>query len=337
MKARIIVAGLLSLPVLALATPEAKLPVPPSGWDAVSSVPHGEVKKNITYKTQSQGDQLYSIYLPPGYSTATKYPVLYLLHGHTDDQTTWTNNSKGRAHNIMDNLIAQKKAVPMVIVMPDGAMGSNSDFGAFGKLDAPLTKDLIPHIEATYSVSKEPIDRAIGGLSMGGGQTLRIGYGNPALFSWIGAFAAATDTDPRSTIKDLAAVKKNIRFSFLGVGANDGFASGTRTFHTYMDQNGIDPHMVQFEIGEGHSWTCFNRCLYNFAPRIFTASPTGIRLAVEGKYGKAPHTSLRFESGRLVVKREGATGNGAPARYFFDGKAFTRGGVSSIAEIPYLP
>jgi enterochelin esterase-like enzyme len=337
MFAKLFAAGLISLPVLSFSSPEAKLPVPPSGWDAAGSVPHGEVKKNISYKTQSQGNQLYTIYLPPGYSTAKKYPVLYLLHGLTDDQTTWTNGSKGKAHNIMDNLIAQNKAVPMVIVMPDGAMGDNGDFGAFGKLDAPLTKDLIPLIEATYSVSKEPVDRAIGGLSMGGGQTLRIGFGNPNLFYWIGAFAAATDTDAKSTIKDLATVKKNVRFTYLSVGSNDGLKTGTANFHNYMDQNSIDPHMLQYEVGEGHSWTCFNRSLYNYSQRIFTGSSTAVKLAVEGRNGKAPKTTLVFQSGRLTVQREDLSGSGSSVRYFLNGRSATIREMASLPEISPLP
>jgi enterochelin esterase-like enzyme len=89
--------------------------------------------------------------------------VLYLHHGITVDQTTRTNQSKGRAHHNMDNLYAQNKAVPMVIVMVDGAMGDQGDFNAFAKFEDVLLQDLIPHIEAAYSVSTDPLERAIGG------------------------------------------------------------------------------------------------------------------------------------------------------------------------------
>lgn len=319
MNARILAAGLIAVPALIFATPELKLPVPPSGWDAMGSVPHGEVKKNISYKTTSQGNQVYSIYLPPGYSTAKKYPVLYLLHGLTDDQTTWTNGSKGKANNIIDNLIAQNKVVPMVIVMPDGAMGDNGDFGAFGKLDDPLIKDLIPLVESTYSVSTAPIDRAIGGLSMGGGQTLRIGFGHVNMFSWIGAFAAATDTDPTKTIKDVAEVKKNVKFIWLSVGSNDGLKTGTAKFHDYLDANSINPHALQYEVGEGHSWTCFNRSLYNYSQRIFTGAATGIEFKLDARNGKAPKTALVYQSGRLTVQRQGTSAFEPSVRYFLDG------------------
>lgn len=336
MNARLLAAGLLSLPALAFSTPEAKLPVPPSGWDASSSVPHGEVKKNISYQTQSNGSQLYSIYLPPGYSTAKKYPVLYLLHGLTDDQTTWTNNSKGRAHNILDNLIAQNKAVPMVVVTPDGAMGDNGNIGSFGSFGNPMTRDLVPHIEATYSVSKEPIDRAIGGLSMGGGQALKIGFGNTNLFYWIGAFAAATDTDGPRTVTNVAEAKKNVRFTYLACGANDGFKTGTDNFHKFMDQNSINPHMLQWEVGEGHSWTAFNRSLYHYSQRIFTTPSTGVELAVDGRNGKALQTTLLFQSGRLMVQRKGLSGSVSSVRYVLDGRSVTIRDRASLPEIPHL-
>ncbi|MEO6098200.1 MAG: alpha/beta hydrolase-fold protein [Fibrobacteria bacterium] len=332
---RLLAAGLLSLPIIALSTPEAKLPVPPAGWDAVGSVPHGMVQPSLSYKTQTQGNQLYSIYLPPGYSTEKKYPVVYLLHGLGDDQTTWTNGSKGNAHHIMDNLIAQNKAVPMVVVMPDGAMGVNSNMGNFGTFDAPLTKDLIPHIEATYSVSKEPIDRAICGLSMGGGQTLRIGFGNPDLFYWIGPIAPASNTS--GAVKDLALVKKNVRFTYLACGSADGLTkSGTQNFHDYMDQNNINPHMMQWEVGQGHSWTCFNRSFYNFSQRIFTGSSTGVKLAVDNKNGKVPQTTLLFQSGRLVVQRQDLSGTIPSARYFLDGRSVAIRDMASLPEIPNL-
>jgi enterochelin esterase-like enzyme len=328
---RILAAGLLSLPVFVFSGAELKLPVPPSGWDASSSVPHGQVKTNISYKTTGFGDQLYSIYLPPGYSTAKKYPVLYLFHGLTDDQTTWTNGSKGKANNIIDNLIAQNKVVPMVIVMPDGAMGDNGSTGNFAKLDDPLINNLIPLIESTYSVSTAPIDRAVGGLSMGGGQTLRIGFGHVNMFSWIGAFAAATDTDPAKTIKDVAEVKKNVKYIWLSVGSNDGLKTGTDKFHDYLDQNNINPHGLQHEIGEGHSWTCFNRSLYNYSQRIFTASSTGVKLAMDGRNGKAPKAALVFQSGRLMVQSRDPSG--PSARYFLDGRSVTMRDAASLPII----
>jgi enterochelin esterase-like enzyme len=334
---RLLAAGLLTLPCFAFSTQDAKLPVPPSGWDIEKPVPHGELKKSLSYQTRNNGSQVYSIHLPPGYSTAKKYPVLYLHHGLTDDQTSWTNQTKGRAHNIMDNLYSQNKATPMVVVMPDGSIGEQGDFNGFAKFEDVLIKDLIPHIEATYSVSTEPALRAIGGLSMGGGQTLNFGFKYYTMFNWIGAFASAPNTTAAgTTIKDPAAVKEHVKFTYLSCGSADGLIGNTNNYHKFLDDNNIAPHMYQVEQGEGHSWTAFNRSLYNYAQRIFTGIPTRVRLAVGGRNGKSPQTTLLFESGRLVAKRGGASGLGAPVRYFLDGKAVTLLGAIPITEIPIL-
>ena len=130
-------------PGLAVATENANLPVPPTGWDAVQNVPHGEVRQSLSYPTRNNGEQLYSIWLPPGYSADKKYPVLYMLHGLGDNQTTWINQSKGRANNILDNYLADKKIVPMIVVFPNGALGETGNMGNFGKFGEVLLNDLI--------------------------------------------------------------------------------------------------------------------------------------------------------------------------------------------------
>ncbi|MBN1127419.1 MAG: esterase family protein [Chitinispirillaceae bacterium] len=299
----ILFAGLCLIPCLVYSTDNANLPVPPAGYDALKDVPHGELKKNISYQTRNYGSQVYSIHLPPGYSTAKKYPVLYLHHGLTDDQTTWTNQTKGRAHNIMDNLYAQNKATPLILVMPDGAMGDQGDFNAYAKFEEVLLMDLIPHIEATYSVSTDPLQRAIGGLSMGGGQSLNFGFKNYTVFSWIGAFSSAPNTIAAgTTIKDPADVNKHVKFTFLSCGTNDGLLSNTKNYHAFLDQNNIGPHMYQLEQGEAHSWTAFNRSLYNYVQRIFTvtsevSSPCALKVKYENTQAKP-----MFQSGWFLVQ-----------------------------------
>lgn len=331
---RVLAAGILSLPLVVFSTEDARLPVPPTGWDVQKDVPHGELKRNLSYQTRNFGAQVYSIHLPPGYSTAKKYPVLYLHHGITDDQTTWTNNTKGRAHHIMDNLYAQQKAVPMVIVMVDGAMGDQGDFNAFAKFEDVLLRDLIPHIEATYSVSADPVNRAIGGLSMGGGQTVNFGFGNYKVFNWIGAFASAPNTIMAGmTIKDPADVKRYVKFTYLSCGTKDGLIANTTNYHKFLDDNNIVPHMYQLEQGEAHSWTCFNRSLYNYVQRIFTGVPTGVRLADPGRSGKTGQNALLLKSGRLILRRAGEPLPGGSARYFLNGKVFTIRGLASLPEI----
>lgn len=322
MHATLLAAGLLAFPLVAFSTEDASLPVPPTGWDALRDVPHGEIRRNISYQTRNFGAQLYSIHFPPGYSTAKKYPVLYLHHGITDDQTTWTNNTKGRAHHIMDNLYAQGKAVPMVLVMVDGAMGDQGDFNAFAKFEDVLLKDLIPHIEATYSVSTDPVHRAIGGLSMGGGQTVNFGFGNYKVFNWIGAFASAPNTiAAATTIKDPADVRRHVKFTYLSCGTRDGLISNTINYHKFLDDYDIVPHMYQLEQGEAHSWTSFNRSLYHYVQRIFTSPATGIHLADHGQRGVSGKNLLLFQSGRLILRRGDEPLTGGLTPFILNGRA----------------
>lgn len=257
------------------ATDEANLPAPPTGWDAVQDVPHGEVKQSLTYPTRNHGEQLYSIWFPPGYSTDKKYPVLYMLHGFTDDQTTWINQSKGRAHNILDNYLADGKIVPMLVVFPNGALGDSSNMQNFGKFDDVLLNDLIPHIDSTYSTLADPVDRAVGGWSMGGGQSLKFGLPHTDVFNWIGAFAPAAHHSPAQIIPDPSVIQEKVQFIYLGVGTNDGLKRSAEQYHKFFDENGIS-HVYQLEQGLGHDWNCCNRCFYNYVPSIFTGNSSRI-------------------------------------------------------------
>jgi enterochelin esterase-like enzyme len=335
---RLLAAGLLALPIIALSTENANLPVPPAGWKDVKSVPHGEIKRNVAYQTRNFAQQVYSIWLPPGYSTDIKYPVLYMHHGITDDQLTWMNTTKGRAHNILDNLLAEKKIVPMIVVFPDGAMGDNGDFNAFGKFEDVLLHDLIPHIEKTYPASTDPLLRAIGGLSMGGGQTYNFGLKNYTVFHWMGAFSGAPNTNkPADNIPDPEAIKKNMRFIYISVGTADGLKGNTDMYHKYFDEKGIT-HTFQYEQGEAHSWECFNRSFYHYIPNIFTGGvTTGITLSREGLNGKAPRTRLVFRSGRLMAQRVDAAESGVSGPFFLDGKAVPMRGAASHPEFSLLP
>ena len=132
---------------------QVNLPVPPSGYDQRrNSEPQGMVT-TVTYPTTSYGMRSARTYTPPGYSTATKYPVLYLHHGLGGDETSWTNGAS--AHIILDNLIADKLATPMVVVMPNNSMTTSDDFGGYGQYESVLIPNLVPYIEANYSVATE--------------------------------------------------------------------------------------------------------------------------------------------------------------------------------------
>src|SRR5262245_36177877 len=124
------------------------------------------------------------IYTAPGIDATAKAPVLYLLHGAGDDETGW--QKKGSADVILDNLYADKKLVPMVVVMPNGFANKGGGKGGAGAFEEDLLKDVIPYVEAGYPVKTDREGRAIAGLSMGGGQALRIGLRNLDQFAWVG-------------------------------------------------------------------------------------------------------------------------------------------------------
>jgi MYXO-CTERM domain-containing protein len=213
------------------------------------------------------------VYLPPGYSTATKYPVLYLHHGLQGTEAGWTDNNL-RAHIVVDNLIADGKAVPMIIVMPNNSMTTPGDFGGYGQYETILVPNLIPHIEATFSAATDQPNRAIAGLSMGGGISFNSGFKNINMFGHIGPFSAAPNTgSPTNNIADAAAVKQRVRTILITCGSTDGLIDNTRNYDEYFDQQNIT-HEFLVDPGQGHTTTVWKRSLYHFAQRIFK-DPTG--------------------------------------------------------------
>lgn len=267
----LVIATIVAHPAAAFA--QANLPVPPAGYDQRrSGVPQGAVS-SITYPTKTYGMRKARVYAPPGYTTAAKYPVVYLHHGLDGDETSWTNGAS--ANIIVDNLIADKLATPMIIVMPNNSMTTSSDFAGYGQYESVLVPDLIPYIEANYSVATDRLSRAIAGLSMGGGLTFNLGFSNINLFAWIGPFSAAPNTKPAAqTIRDPDAVRRDVKLIFIACGDADGLLSYSKGYHDYLTQQNI-PHMYQLEAGQGHNTTVWKRSFYNFAQRIFKESGGG--------------------------------------------------------------
>ena len=169
--------------------------VPGAAFMDTADVPHGAVAA-VTYHSKTVGKTRRAhVYTPPGYETGTdKYPVFYLLHGAGDSDDSWT--SVGRANDILDNLIAAKKAMPMIVVMPAGhdskfAFGRPvGDAAPAARFEDDFEKDLRPHIEKTYRVKTDRANRAIAGLSMGGAQTLNIFAAKPADYGAVGVFSS---------------------------------------------------------------------------------------------------------------------------------------------------
>src|SRR5262249_31811866 len=191
----------------------AKLADAPKGFDRPrKGIAQGKVER-VEYDSRTvQARRKMVIYTPPGYSKEKTYPVLYLLHGAGHDETGW--QQKGAAPAILDNLYADDKAVPMIVVMPNGfarkpgePKGKGFRSSAF---EEDLLQDLIPYVEAHYPVKKGRADRAIVGLSMGGGQALRIGLKHPDRFAWVGGFSSALFGGQADLVSGVAGRKQKV-------------------------------------------------------------------------------------------------------------------------------
>ncbi|WP_025226982.1 alpha/beta hydrolase-fold protein [Fimbriimonas ginsengisoli] len=251
------------------------LPEPPYGFDVVrDDVPHGRMER-IEYKSESVGSVRHAnVYLPPNYSAEKKYPVLYLLHGLGGDVDEWP--LFGVPHVLLDNLIAAGLAKPMIIVMPNGRAQKDDRSpknpmeaaGAFAHFEADLLNDLIPAIESRYSVSSDRVDRAIAGLSMGGGQALDFGLGHLDKFAWVGGFSAAPNTKvPSELLPDPEQKASLIKLIYLCDGRKDGLIFIGKRTHQYLKEHNI-PHVWNVD-GNGHDPTEWRNNLYYFLQRLF--------------------------------------------------------------------
>ena len=240
------------------------------------SIAHGKID-TITYKSKTVDTLRRTlIYTPPGYSKKKKYPVLYLLHGIGGDEKEWLNG--GTPQVILDNLYADKKTEPMIVVMPNGrAMKDDRATGnimaadkvqAFATFEKDLLNDLIPFIEKKYLVLADREHRAIAGLSMGGGQSLNFGLGNLDKFAWIGGFSSAPNTKiPQELVPDAAAAREKIKLLFISCGASDGLISFSKRTHDYLQKNDV-PHIYFIEPGV-HDFKVWKNGLYMFSQLIF--------------------------------------------------------------------
>jgi enterochelin esterase-like enzyme len=221
------------------------------------------------------------VYTPPGYSTRQRYPVLYLLHGLGANETVWTNDLA--AHVILDNLIADKKAVPMIVVMPNGR-ASNApvperpaareniavETQAYAAFEKELLTDLIPFIESRYSVNRARDQRALAGLSLGAGQSLNFGLGNLTTFAWIGGFSPAPNTlPPAQLVPNPAAARRQLKLLWVSSGDQDemGLQIG-RGLHDYLVERNV-PHVWHIHRGGGHEIRVWKNDLYLLATLLF--------------------------------------------------------------------
>jgi enterochelin esterase-like enzyme len=249
----------------------------PNGFDILrADIAHGKID-SIYYQSRTVGTERKAlIYTPPRYSKDKKYPVLYLLHGIGGDEHEWLNG--GHPQVVLDNLYAENKIEPMIVVMPNGrAMKDDRPVGnifdslkvqAFATFQKDLLDDLIPFIEKTYPVYTDRGNRAIAGLSMGGGQSLNFGLGNLDEFAWVGSFSAAPNTKPPELLLPYPEeARKKLKLLWISCGDNDGLITFSLRTHDYLLANDV-PHIFYVMPGV-HDFNVWKTSLYIFTQLIF--------------------------------------------------------------------
>lgn len=230
-------------------------PVPPQGFDQVREGIEKGAVETVSYESTTAGaTRTMRVYTPPGYSKDKKYPVLYLLHGAGQNERTWTEANNGRANVILDNLIADKKMEPMLVVFPNGSMGGGGPRGGrgagdtnavpattntaavgrparrgspgggfgggFGEFTSDLITNIIPYVESHYSVRADAQDRALAGLSLGGMQTKAIAPNHSGTFAYFGVFSGG-NISPTADVTDMNTFKANVKLVFMSFGSKE--------------------------------------------------------------------------------------------------------------------
>jgi enterochelin esterase-like enzyme len=267
-----------------LLTTQSQVHVPgPSSlpWE-LNDVPHGIIHHHFYRSAVAGDDRDYYVYTPPGYDPASKttYPVLYLLHGFSDDASGWT--AVGRANVILDNLIARGQAKPMIVVMPLGygtmefvRMGweawthaemRDRNFENFREI---LLNEVMPQVEGQYRIKKDRNARAIAGLSMGGTESLLTGLNNLDRFSWIGAFSSGGI--PEDFQKDFPTLdekaNQQLHLLWIACGTEDQLITVNRSLRQWLKAKGVKATAI--ETPGTHTWMVWRRNLADFAPLLF--------------------------------------------------------------------
>ncbi len=263
---------------------------PPAPWE-VTDVPHGVVSHHQYTSPIVKRVGSYFVYTPPGYDPRAKkqYPVLYLLHGYSDEDDAWTSMAK--ANLILDNLIAEGKARPMIVVMPLGYGDMDMikrgwvawqdkdlvvrNFRLFGEA---LYQEIMPRVNAEYPILPKREDHAIAGLSMGGAETLLVGLNHTQDFAWIGAFSAGgigstgfPTLFPAITPQSVPKINAGMRLLWISVGTEDGLLEPNRAFIAWLREQGIQPKAI--ETPGMHAWMVWRDNLVHFAPLLFQQKP----------------------------------------------------------------
>ena len=242
------------------------------------NVPHGDIRIRRYYSNVTNTWRVLYMYTPPGYdeNASEKYPVLYILHGGGEDERGWA--SQGKTDLIIDNLIAEKKAIPMIVVMPDG----NFPLNGFGEeslkvFEKELKQSIIPFLEKNYRVKTEAKYRALAGLSMGGIQTLYVGINNTELFSYLGIFSSGWIMPAQNDLADKQydfmknnpdKIKNNLNLLWIGIGGKEDIAyNNCQAMMKKLDE--LKLKYMYSEYPGGHTWPVWRNNLYNFAQLLF--------------------------------------------------------------------
>lgn len=256
---------------------EESLLVVPGDFSETRDVPHGSVSRvRYVATTLSNAQREMYVYTPPGYEKgADTYPVLYLIHGGGETAASWS--TVGRANDILDNLIAEGKAVPMIIVMPSGwtplggqVMTSDATRDPFND---EMMKDIIPFMARHFRVKNNPDNRALSGLSMGGIQTLNVGLHNLGSFRYLAVMSSGWTTakDRDSFYKAEAAripnYNKELKLFWWGWGATDIARPNSLLVTGELKKDGV--HLETMETPDGHEWKNWRLYLHEVAPKLF--------------------------------------------------------------------
>ena len=255
---------------------DSGFPAPPGGFDARrEGIDRGKIEL-VEYDSTTVGLRRKArVYTPPGYTTDQKYPVLYLLHGIGGDENEWVRS--GTPDVVLDNLYADKKAMPMIVVLPNGRAAKDitardpipKQSPAFAAFEKDLLTDLIPFIEKTYSVKSDRDSRALAGLSMGGGQALNFGLNNLDIFAWVGGFSSAPNTrPPAELIKDPDEATRKLKLLYVSCGDKDGLFRISQGVHNMLLEKKV-PHQYNVISGGGHDFKVWKSDLFHFAQSLF--------------------------------------------------------------------
>jgi enterochelin esterase-like enzyme len=259
-----------------------EIPFAGGNYYAMRNVPHGDIRIKKYFSTVTNSWRQFYIYTPPGYdvNTSDKYPVLYILHGGGEDERGWA--TQGKTDIILDNLIAEKKAKPMLVVMPDanlGAGGFNGDAieNSLRMFERETKQTIIPFVEKNYRTLNDANSRALAGLSLGGLHTLYTGFNNSNMFSYLGVFSSGwilpmlnkTADAQYSFIKtNESSISKNLKALWIAMGGKEDIAyNNCKIMLAKFDEMGIK--YTYSEYPGGHTWPVWRNNLYNFAQVLF--------------------------------------------------------------------